>query len=172
MYALRLVCPPEEVDRVTGALWEAGTLGIQEIAAPGTTVLLAVFEKPIESGELIASLERLKPVWQALPPTDWAEQTRRAWPGRAIGNRLFLAAPWSAEETPAGRLRVMHNPGLACGTGEHPCTQLALEALETHVTPMMWWPTLELVRASWRLLRFFWARALLWAQIRTKRRFA
>jgi ribosomal protein L11 methyltransferase len=135
MYALRLVCPPEEVDRVTGALWEAGTLGIQEIAAPGTTVLLAVFEKPIESGELIASLERLKPVWQALPPTDWAEQTRRAWPGRAIGNRLFLAAPWSAEETPAGRLRVMHNPGLACGTGEHPCTQLALEALETHVTP-------------------------------------
>jgi ribosomal protein L11 methyltransferase len=24
----------------------------------------------------------------------------------------------------------MHNPGLACGTGEHPCTQLALGALE------------------------------------------
>jgi ribosomal protein L11 methyltransferase len=25
---------------------------------------------------------------------------------------------------------VIHNPGLACGTGEHPCTQLALSALE------------------------------------------
>jgi len=28
-------------------------------------------------------------------------------------------------------VRVIHNPGLACGTGEHPCTQLALMALET-----------------------------------------
>ncbi len=135
MYALRLVCPPEEVDRVTGVLWEAGTVGIEEMASTGATVLIAVFEKPIECGELIESLGRFEPVWQALPPTDWEEQTRHAWPGRAIGNRLFLAPPWSVEETPAGRLRVIHNPGLACGTGEHPCTQLALEALETHVKP-------------------------------------
>lgn len=29
----------------------------------------------------------------------------------------------------------MQNPGLACGTGEHPCTQLALQALEEVVEP-------------------------------------
>jgi ribosomal protein L11 methyltransferase len=28
-----------------------------------------------------------------------------------------------------------HNPGLACGTGEHPCTQLALEAIERQIRP-------------------------------------
>ncbi|MBV9036001.1 MAG: 50S ribosomal protein L11 methyltransferase, partial [Acidobacteriaceae bacterium] len=34
-----------------------------------------------------------------------------------------------------GRVRIIHNPGLASGTGEHPCTQLVLEALERSVTP-------------------------------------
>ncbi len=37
--------------------------------------------------------------------------------------------------TPAGRLRLIQNPGLACGTGEHPCTQMALGALERAVKP-------------------------------------
>ena len=30
-------------------------------------------------------------------------------------------------------MRIVHNPGLACGTGEHPCTQVALCALEKFV---------------------------------------
>jgi len=41
-----------------------------------------------------------------------------------------LTPPWCIDETPPGRVRVIHNPGLASGTGEHPGTQLALTALE------------------------------------------
>jgi ribosomal protein L11 methyltransferase len=31
-------------------------------------------------------------------------------------------------------LLLVHNPGLACGTGEHPCTQLALIAFEKFIS--------------------------------------
>ena len=52
-----------------------------------------------------------------------------------VGERLFLAPPWSEETVPDGRVRLIHNPGLACGTGEHPCTQMALAAMERIVKP-------------------------------------
>jgi len=61
------------------------------------------------------------------------QETRRSWPARKIGRRVFLAPPWSEDSTPVGCVRVVHNPGLACGTGEHPCSQLALIALEKNV---------------------------------------
>lgn len=67
--------------------------------------------------------------------TDWTSVSRAAWPARTVGERLFLAPAWSDEITPEGRSRLIHNPGLACGTGEHPCTQLALVALEQSVFP-------------------------------------
>jgi ribosomal protein L11 methyltransferase len=41
----------------------------------------------------------------------------------------------SRESTPEGRFRLVHNPSFASGTGEHPCTQLALAALEGCVAP-------------------------------------
>jgi ribosomal protein L11 methyltransferase len=69
-----------------------------------------------------------------LEDIDWVAHTEESWPARCVGERLFLAPPWSEEPTPSGRLRIVHNPGLACGTGEHQCTQLALIALEQTVT--------------------------------------
>ena len=49
--------------------------------------------------------------------------------------RFYLVAPWCKEPTPAGRLRLEIEPGMACGTGRHPATQLCLEALEKCVLP-------------------------------------
>jgi ribosomal protein L11 methyltransferase len=44
-------------------------------------------------------------------------------------------APWRTEPTPEGRFRLEINPGLQCGTGQHPCTQKCLEAMEHIVKP-------------------------------------
>jgi ribosomal protein L11 methyltransferase len=68
-------------------------------------------------------------------PVDWAQATRDAWPPIAVGKRFFLTPPWCAEPVPAGRLRLPIYPGMACGTGRHPATQLALEAIERHIRP-------------------------------------
>lgn len=135
MYSLRLTCPPEDAELAAAELWEAGTAGIEEIAQPGSTVLIAAFETNSLRDELLLRFARFSPDWQLADTTDWIAHTHGSWPARPIGERLFLAPVWSQKETPTGRVRIVHNPGLACGTGEHPCTQLALSAVEKYLEP-------------------------------------
>ena len=126
MYSLHLTCKPGEVEELSVALWEAGTLGIREEDRGQHVELIAGFEEPINHDSLAA----YHPTWEREAETDWVLATQAAWPARLIGQRLFLTPVWNTEATPPGRVRVIHNPGLASGTGEHPCTQLALESLE------------------------------------------
>jgi ribosomal protein L11 methyltransferase len=65
--------------------------------------------------------------------TDWEQATRDAWPPLLVGERFYLAPSWNADPAPAGRIRLVVHPGMVCGTGWHPCTQLCLEALERTV---------------------------------------
>ncbi len=130
MYSLRLTCPAEEVDRIAGELWEACTSGIFEADGDDATVLIAGFETDAARDALLNEFRAYSPNWQQNEDTDWAQEAQQTWPGREVGSRLFLAPPWNEEATPEGRERVIHNPGMACGTGEHPCSQLALIALE------------------------------------------
>jgi ribosomal protein L11 methyltransferase len=69
------------------------------------------------------------------PDVDWVQQTEDAWPPLLVGEKFFLVAPWRKEPTPEGRFRLEINPGLQCGTGQHPCTQKCLEAMEQIVKP-------------------------------------
>lgn len=131
MYSLLLTCPAAELDQLSAELWQAGTLGIQELDSSNETLLIAAFDT--NQADLLARFANYSPHWHQEPQIDWTVETHRAWPPRAIGERLLLAPPWSQDPTPPGRVRVVHNPGLACGTGEHPCTQLALLALEKFV---------------------------------------
>ena len=135
MYWLRLTSPPEAADRLAGELWAFGTAGIREIETDGALVLLAHFETVAAREELLAHFASHEPQWGHEEERDWAAETQAAWPAREIGRRLFLAPAWITAPTPLGRERVIHNPGSACGTAEHPCSQLALCALETCVSP-------------------------------------
>lgn len=130
MYSFRLTCHPAEIDRISGELWGAGTVGIQEIENGAAAVLLANFETNEQRAELLTRFQSYSPEWQRQEQVDWIRKTQEAWPARKIGKRIFLAPNWSNDPTPPGRERVIHNPGLAYGTGEHPCSQLALIALE------------------------------------------
>jgi len=137
MYSLRLTCPSSLNESVSFELWEAGTIAIGESEEGECVMLLAGFETNDRRAELLEKFSSYSPEWQSEDDVDWIEETQKAWPGRNVGERLFLAPPWCLEATPIGRLRVIHNPGLACGTGEHPCTQLALKALERTIKPRM-----------------------------------
>lgn len=134
MYSLRLTCTGDEVDALSGELWEAETAGIRELDNNGRATLIAAFDSNARREKLLAHFAAYSPEWIAEPDTDWVAHNHLAWPARPIGARLFLAPPWNRDPTPDGRLRIVLNPGLACGTGDHPCTQLALMALEKHVT--------------------------------------
>lgn len=135
MFSLLLTCTAEETDLLSSELWEAGTAGVQELEQGEKRILIGSFEGDDSRPDLLARFAQYSPEWQHTDAIDWVEQTRLAWPAVSIGMRLFLAPPWNRDLTPAGRDRIVHNPGLACGTGEHPCTQLALMALERCITP-------------------------------------
>ena len=127
------MCSSDLIESISAELWEAGTLGIEELDSTCETHLIAAF--PSRQADLLERFATYAPQWRMAPRVDWVAETHRAWPGREIGERLFLAPPWCGDPTPTGRERIVHVPGLACGTGEHPCTQLALMALEKFVRP-------------------------------------
>jgi|ERR1700685_361967 len=133
MYSLRLACSREQIDQLSAELWEAGTVGVQEIDSGKGVVLIAGFDVDDQQTSLTKLFASYSPEWRQEPATDWVQQTLTAWPAREIGERVFLAPTWCDDPTPPGRERIIHNPGLACGTGEHPCTQLAIAALEKSV---------------------------------------
>jgi ribosomal protein L11 methyltransferase len=135
MHTLRLRCRREQVDQVSAELWERGTTGVSETEAAGHILLLAGFEGDADARELTSHFEAYSPAWSTEPEIDWVRATQEAWPAQNIGSRIFLAPKWNGAATPQGRIKVVHNPGLACGTGRHPCSQLALMALEKYVEP-------------------------------------
>ncbi len=104
-------------------LYEAGTAGVIEHDG-----WLEAFFDDRECAELFGD-----PV--ECPDIDWVQHTHDAWPPLLVGERFFVVAPWRDDPTPPGRLRLELNPGLQCGTGQHPCTQLCLEAMERIVKP-------------------------------------
>lgn len=135
MYSLELTCKPENFDLLLADLWEAGTVGVREEQAGEFVHLVAGFSSNAMRTQLLDRFAPYNAVWKAEDDVNWVQYTRDAWPGRLAGKRFFLCPAWRDEQTPAGRIRLIHNPGLACGTGEHPCTRLAIEALENSVFP-------------------------------------
>ncbi|MEP7354317.1 MAG: 50S ribosomal protein L11 methyltransferase [Acidobacteriota bacterium] len=118
MYQIQLSPEPDEFDRVVADLWEAGTLGITE----GHGFIEAFFADR-------ATAERFGTPTVA-PDRDWVAETQAAWPPLLVGEKFFVVPPWCEDPTPPGRFRLEINPGQQCGTGQHPCTQKCLEAME------------------------------------------
>ena len=127
MYSVVFAHTPHTFDPLVEQLWAHGTTGIIE----HSTTLEAFFEDP----DVVAHLNPLT-ITEA-ENVDWEQYTKDSFPVAEVGTRFFLAPPWSEEPTPTGRIRLVINPGLACGTGYHPCTRLCLEALERYLKPGM-----------------------------------
>ena len=123
MYSVRLSPEPSDYDSLVAELWDAGTAGIVE----GQGFVEAFFED--------AETARRFGQPGSVPDRDWVRQTQDAWPPMLVGERFFLVTPWRTEPTPPGRIRLEINPGMQCGTGQHPCTRLCLEAMERVVRP-------------------------------------
>jgi ribosomal protein L11 methyltransferase len=123
MYFVRVPLDTQDIDELTAALWDAGTLGIVE----GEGYLDAFFDLAETAAQFGDP--------QKAPDTDWVRATEDAWPPVLVGEKFFVVAPWRTEPTPAGRFRLEINPGMQCGTGQHPCTQLCLAAMEKVIRP-------------------------------------
>jgi ribosomal protein L11 methyltransferase len=132
MLALHLECSAGEKDLLIAELWQQGAAGIVEEDAPGARArLTAFFDRPIVAADFAA----FNPRWETVPDRDWVQVSQSQWSPIEVGARFYLVPAWSREPAPPGRLRLVMNPGQACGTGWHPATQLCLQAMERHVAP-------------------------------------
>jgi ribosomal protein L11 methyltransferase len=132
LFSLLLHVSGDTEDILIAELQECGTLGLLEEGGG----LRAFFQGDQDAVSLLQRFAEFSPELREEPPTDWERVTRESWPPLCVGKRFFLVAPWdSAAPTPPGRLRLEIYPGMACGTGRHPATQLCLQAIERYVNP-------------------------------------
>ena len=132
MFSIEIEVPPEERELVIAELWERGVAGIVELGENG---LRAFFEDEAE----IRALEARYPgaARRKEEDRDWVEAARDLLQPMEVGERFFLVPEWRDDPAPAGRFRMVINPGMAFGTGVHETTRLCLEALERYVRPGM-----------------------------------
>jgi len=132
LFSLLFRPPEDRQDFLIAELFDAGTSGLTEEEAG----LRAFFEDDREPRALLDRFAAFAPQLRREEPVDWEKATREAWPPLSIGERFYLVAPWDRDSpTPPGGLRLEIYPGMACGTGRHPATQLCLQAIERYVKP-------------------------------------
>ncbi len=123
MFTVRIAVEPADQDLMMAELWEAGTLGVTE--EDGS------LEAWFETKELAAKFGTPQPA----PVRDWVAEMKASWPPLLVGEKFFVVPPWCEDPTPEGRFRLEINPGQQCGTGQHPCTQKCLAAMERLIRP-------------------------------------
>lgn len=123
---VEFACTDDSREFWIAELWEMGCSGITELDCG----LRAFFDDDSNLAGLPrdARVEREEEV-------DWVTAARAQWEPLEVGERFFLVPEWRADPTPAGRVRIPVNPGLACGTGAHEATRLCLRAIERLLQP-------------------------------------
>jgi ribosomal protein L11 methyltransferase len=133
MFSIEIECDAEDRDLLIAELWELGSAGIVELSPARVR---AFFEEDAADRGM---LRRRYPGarWRIEEERDWVQTAKDLWRPMEVGRRFFLVPEWLDDPTPAGRLRIAVNPGMAFGTGVHETTQLCLEALEELFKPGM-----------------------------------
>lgn len=94
-------------------------------------------EEPVRLARLetFAARQRLPMEVKPLAESDWSESWKQNYPPVPVGKGLVILPCWLDPATAGDRTPIILNPGLTFGTGEHPTTQLVLEAMEELVRP-------------------------------------
>ena len=130
MFSLEIDCDPEDRDLLIAELWEQGSAGIVEL---NEQTVRSFFDDEVNRAALLELYPGARQ--REEEARDWVQSSRDLLQPMEVGARFFLVPEWRDDPTPAGRFRIVVNPGMAFGTGVHETTQLCLEALEEFVKP-------------------------------------
>lgn len=149
-HALELEIARSAEAPVAGALWSAGTTGI-EISedAPDVITLRAYFDIAPDEAQMreaiVIALSHYSLPESALrairsltiADQDWLAEWKKGYEPIEIGSRLLVTPSWKREEVDRagraqGRVIVEIDPGMAFGTGTHETTRGCLEMLEKY----------------------------------------
>jgi ribosomal protein L11 methyltransferase len=120
-------------DAVSAALFAAGSLGIQD---DGGT-LVTQFEHQAEVDEAAARARAADPGAEVelrdVPDVDWSSAWKSGIGAHELGT-LVVTPPWLADGYPVER-RIVIEPGMAFGTGEHATTRGVVRLLQRAIRP-------------------------------------
>jgi ribosomal protein L11 methyltransferase len=134
----------EDSDVAQLLLHEGGALGLEvrdaqsalpgvRAPAPGEALLLASYDDPKKAAAAKRTLTRRFPKARTeveeLADQDWSSAWRAQIRAVEVG-RLWVGPPWQVEHAGAGKVRVVVEPKMAFGTGDHPTTRLCLAAID------------------------------------------
>jgi ribosomal protein L11 methyltransferase len=140
--------PEAQSEAVQDALHEAGALGLEvrdreallmpgvRPPAPGEVIVIAYFEDRDDAEAARASVAEDFPGsrlgLEEKPQEDWSNQWKRLIRSVQVG-RLWVGPPWEADTVPKDKVRVVIEPKMAFGTGDHPTTALCLAAVDAYL---------------------------------------
>jgi len=144
---LRVEVDVDDAEGVTNLLFEAGAGGvITEVSdaeippPPPGRAILETHVPAFDRWRVVAAVDRYAErlggavaiTTSLLPTEDWVQSFRLHHRPLAVGARLLIAPPWDAPVAD-GRVRIVVEPGMAFGTGQHATTRTCLEEIESLV---------------------------------------
>lgn len=136
--AVVLVVHEDEVDEVSGLVWDLGVSGVEELALANGSI-----ELRIGCGATLAELvvKTLSDRWAVTAESVAAETGLDAWREHAqawrAGSNIVIVPPWldTSPDVTADDLVLLIDPGHAFGSASHETTRLCLDAVAEFVTP-------------------------------------
>ena len=144
-FTLTVELPEDRAEFAEGLFHDAGCLGLevrdgetkvmpgQRAAAVGQALLVGYFQGMESVDEMRAELADEFPdaavLVEDVPDQDWSESWKQSIKA-TIAGRLWVGPPWLEKDAPAKSIRVVIEPGMAFGTGDHATTHFCLEAVD------------------------------------------
>lgn len=146
--SLTIDLPEAEAELVQDLLHEAGALGLEvrdreappmpgvRGPAPGEAIVIGFFDDMALLESARAQVAESHPSARIqvaeVPQQDWSESWKALIKSVQVG-RLWVGPPWEAPNAPKDKVRLVIEPKMAFGTGDHPTTSLCLEAVDAYL---------------------------------------
>lgn len=131
----------EDVDEVSGLLFELGAQGVEErddttlakTSAAGKVTLVASFASREDAEEALGELDAaLSPRYEEVVGDAWRDAWKEHFKPYVIADGIVVRPPWEAYDAKHGERVLELEPGRAFGTGLHETTRLVARALAAH----------------------------------------
>ena len=146
--SLTVELPEEASESVQDLLHESGALGLEvrdretppmpgvRGPKPGESIVIGYFEDRETAEAAQAQVEESIPGarvgLEEQPQQDWSNQWKSLIKSVHVG-RLWVGPPWDVANAPADAVRLVIEPKMAFGTGDHPTTALCLAAVDAYM---------------------------------------
>ncbi|MCP3139174.1 50S ribosomal protein L11 methyltransferase [Pyxidicoccus xibeiensis] len=146
--SLTVELPEEASESVQDLLHEAGALGLEVrdregplmpgVRAPqaGEAIVIGYFDERETAEDAQEQVQEAFPEARVglseQPQQDWSNEWKSLIKSVHVG-RLWVGPPWDVKNAPEAAVRLVIEPKMAFGTGDHPTTALCLAAVDAYM---------------------------------------